>query len=77
MRTRITHFEVHRAKIAFKHLREVILALWTSKWVIRVRIRKVSAYGELKFRILVEKLPGPQFSVRLWEVSVSGGSTAF
>ena len=26
---------------------------------------------------LVEKLPGPQFSVHLWEVSVSRGSTVF
>ena len=32
-----------------------------------VRLREVKTY-----RVLVEKLPGPQFGVRLWEVSAYG-----
>ena len=50
---------------------------------VRVRLREVSASGRLKMYSLVEKLPGPQFGVRVrevssygrWEVSVSRGST--
>ena len=62
------------------HLREVILAVWTSKRVSTspylrgVRILEVK---NVEFQS-VQKLPtGPQFGVRLWEVSVSRGSTVF
>ena len=40
---------------------------------VRVRLREVAANGRLKmWTIPVEKLPGPQFDLRLWEVSAYG-----
>ena len=51
----------------FSGLWEVILALWTSKWASTSACREVSAC-----KVLVEKLPGPQFGLRLWEVSAYG-----
>ena len=57
-------------------LGEAILAQWTSIGMgVRVRLREVSAHGRLKCRVSVEKLPGTQYCVRLWEMSVCGGST--
>ena len=44
-------------------LREVILALWILKWVSASAYKRCPLTG-----VLVDKLPGPQFGVRLWEV---------
>ena len=51
------------------------LALWISKWGSASANERCLLTGGLKCRVLVEKLPGPQFGIRLREVSVSGGST--
>ena len=40
-----------------------------------VRSRELAAYEGLKLQSFSRKLPGPQFGVRLREVSASGGST--
>ena len=53
---------------------EVILALWTSKWVSASAYDRWSFMEGKKCRVLVDKLPGPQFGVRLREVPISGGS---
>ena len=59
--------------------REVILALWTSKWVsgvrVRVRLREVAAYGRLRIESFSRKIAiGPQGGVRLWELVSAYGS---
>ena len=50
-------------------LREVNLALWTSEWVSTSAHERCPFTEGKKCRVLVEKLPGPQFGVR----SVMGG----
>ena len=38
---------------------------------VHIRLQEVSTHERIKCRVLVEKLPGPKFAVRLWEVSIS------
>ena len=52
-------------------LREVILALWTSKWVSASAYERCPLMGRKKCRVL-EKLPGPKFGIHLWKVSAYG-----
>ena len=42
---------------------------------VRVHLRELSVYGRFKMASFREKLPGPQFGVRLRELSVIEGST--